>query len=98
MPDGHGNGAARRRHQRGVGRDRVVRQLVEGRIDGQFDRGDAVVLRGPDGAEVGRGLVAYDSNHAARIMGHSTSEIEALLGVKGRSEMVHRDDLALGVE
>ncbi len=68
------------------------------RIDGLFDRGDAVVLRGPDGAEVGRGLVAYDSTHAARIMGHSTSEIEALLGVKGRSEMVHRDDLALGVE
>ncbi|MFG1286940.1 glutamate 5-kinase [Xanthobacter versatilis] len=68
------------------------------RVEGLFDRGDAVVLRGPDGAEVGRGLVAYDSTHAARIMGRSTHEIEALLGVPGRSEMVHRDDMALGVE
>ncbi|MDI4664059.1 glutamate 5-kinase [Xanthobacter autotrophicus] len=68
------------------------------RVEGLFDRGDAVVLRGPDGAEVGRGLVAYDSTHAARIMGRSTHEIETLLGVPGRSEMVHRDDMALGVE
>ncbi|MFG1346033.1 glutamate 5-kinase [Xanthobacter autotrophicus DSM 431] len=68
------------------------------RIEGTFDRGDAVVMRGPDGAEVGRGLVAYDSTHAERIMGRSTPEIEALLGVQGRSEMVHRDDMALGVE
>jgi len=68
------------------------------RVEGNFDRGDAVVLRGPDGAEVGRGLVAHDAVHAARIIGRSTSEIEALLGVSGRSEMVHRDDMALGVE
>jgi glutamate 5-kinase len=68
------------------------------RIDGTFDRGDAVVLRAPDGAEVGRGLVAYDSQTAQRIMGHSTAEIEELLGISGRSEMVHRDDMALGVE
>src|SRR5207247_7397239 len=26
-------------------------------VDGSFARGDAVVIRGPDGAEVGRGLV-----------------------------------------
>ena len=68
------------------------------RVEGLFDRGDAVVLRGPDGAEVGRGLVAYDSTHAARIMGRTTPEIEAMLGGQGRSEMIHRDDMALGVE
>ncbi len=68
------------------------------KVEGSFDRGDAVILRGPDGGEVGRGLVAYDVTHALRIMGRSTAEIETLLGVKGRSEMVHRDDMALGVE
>jgi len=67
------------------------------RIEGAFDRGDAVILRAPDGAEVGRGLVAYDAAHALRIMGRSTAEIEALLGSTGRAEMVHRDDLVLGV-
>src|SRR5207247_3906057 len=33
-------------------------------VDGSFARGDAVVIRGPDGAEVGRGLVAYDADDA----------------------------------
>src|SRR5262249_25253923 len=34
------------------------------RVDGQFARGDAVIVRGPDGAEIGRGLVAYDAGDA----------------------------------
>jgi glutamate 5-kinase len=68
------------------------------RIEGQFDRGDAVVLRAPDGAEIGRALVAYDSNHAARIAGRSSRDIEAILGYAGRAEMVHRDDMALAAE
>src|SRR6188472_2374840 len=34
------------------------------RVDGDFGRGDAVVIRGPDGAELGRGLVAYDAPDA----------------------------------
>src|ERR1041385_1631452 len=31
------------------------------RVDGNFGRGDAVVIRGPAGAELGGGLVAYDA-------------------------------------
>src|ERR1700730_3649526 len=37
------------------------------RIDGQFARGDAVIVRGPDGAEIGRGLVAYDAGDADKL-------------------------------
>ena len=48
-----------------------------------------------DGAEVARGIVAYSDADAARIMGASSSEIEALLGFRGRDEMIHRDDLVL---
>ncbi len=66
------------------------------RIDGGFQRGDAVVIRGPDGAEIGRGLVAYDADDAAKIVRKSSSDIAAILGIEGRSEMVHRDDLVLG--
>jgi len=66
------------------------------RIDGIFARGDAVVIRGPDGAEVGRGLVAYDAEDAAKIKGRSSADILSILGFGGRTEMVHRDDLVVG--
>jgi glutamate 5-kinase len=65
------------------------------RIDGTFARGDAVVIRGPDGAEVGRGLVAYDVEDAAKIRGRSSADILSILGFGGRAEMVHRDDLVV---
>ena len=65
------------------------------RIDGAFARGDAVVIRGPDGAEIGRGLVAYDVEDAAKIRGRSSADILSILGFGGRSEMVHRDDLVI---
>src|SRR5271167_4195607 len=66
------------------------------RIDGQFARGDAVIVRGPDGAEIGRGLVAYDAGDAEKVKGRPSSDIMLLLGIEGRAEMIHRDDLALG--
>ncbi|HQS09752.1 MAG TPA: glutamate 5-kinase, partial [Xanthobacteraceae bacterium] len=66
------------------------------RVEGLFERGDAVLLRGPDGAEIGRGLVAYDSDHAERIIGRASAEIEAILGFQGRLELIHRDDMAVG--
>jgi glutamate 5-kinase len=65
-------------------------------VDGIFARGDAVVIRGPDGAEVGRGLVAYDAEDAAKIKGRSSADILSILGFGGRAEMVHRDDLVVG--
>jgi glutamate 5-kinase len=66
------------------------------RIEGSFARGDAVVIRGPDGAEVGRGLVAYDAADAAKLKGRSSADISAILGFGGRAAMVHRDDLVMG--
>src|SRR4029079_7075139 len=66
------------------------------RFDGDFGRADAVVIRGPDGAELGRGLVAYDAPDAVRIMRKSSSDIVLILGIEGRAEMVHRDDMVLG--
>lgn len=64
-------------------------------IDGQFSRGDTVAVLGPDGAELARGLAAYNDKDAQRIIGHKSGEIEALLGYRGREEMIHRDDLVL---
>ncbi len=66
------------------------------RVDGQFARGDAVVVRGPDTREIGRGLVAYDAEDAEKIKGRSSPDVMAILGISGRAEMIHRDDLVVG--
>ena len=68
------------------------------RVEGAFARGDAVIIRGPDGAEIGRGLSAYDADDAEKIRGRSSADIASILGFSGRTEMVHRDDLVVGRE
>jgi glutamate 5-kinase len=68
------------------------------KIDGTFGRGDAVLVRGPDGTEVGRGLVAYDADDADKIRGRSSADVMSILGFSGRTEIIHRDDLVLGGE
>jgi glutamate 5-kinase len=65
------------------------------RVDGEFSRGDAVVIRDLDGTEVGRGLVAYDAADAGKVMGLSSPEAKIVLGFEGRAEIVHRDDLVM---
>jgi glutamate 5-kinase len=65
------------------------------RVDGQFARGDAVVVRGPDTQEIGRGLVAYDAEDADKVKGRSSPDVMAILGISGRAEMIHRDDLVV---
>jgi len=62
---------------------------------GRFDRGDTVSVNGLDGVEVARGIIAYSDADAARIMGRKSSEIEGILGFRGRDEMIHRDDLVI---
>ena len=62
---------------------------------GRFDRGDTVSIIGPDGTEVARGICAYSDADAARIIGRQSTEIERVLGFRGRDEIVHRDDLVL---
>jgi glutamate 5-kinase len=64
-------------------------------IEGDFDRGDAVVVRNGDGREIARGLSAYSAADARALAGHKSGEIEAILGYRGRDEMIHRDDLVV---
>ncbi|HEX7775451.1 MAG TPA: PUA domain-containing protein, partial [Parvibaculum sp.] len=63
--------------------------------EGRFGRGDLVSVKDGEGREIARGLAAYSSEDAARIIGHNSGEIEQLLGFSGRAEMIHRDDLVL---
>ena len=65
------------------------------RVEGVFSRGDCVAIRDERGAEIGRGLIAYDALHAERIRGRNSRDIAHILGTAGRAEMIHRDDMAL---
>jgi glutamate 5-kinase len=64
-------------------------------VAGDFARGDLVRVINPAGHEVGRGLTAYSANDAAKIIGHKSRDIEAILGYRGRDEIIHRDDLVM---
>ena len=64
-------------------------------VVGDFRRGDVVTLAGANGEELGRGLAAYASDEAAEIIGCRSAQIEPKLGYRGRTVMVHRDDLVL---
>lgn len=64
-------------------------------IEGQFGRGDAVLIKDMAGRELGKGLIAYSSEDATRILGQKTHTIETILGFKGRNVLIHRDDLVM---
>ena len=82
----------------------AARALAEGKsllpagvtaVEGDFDCGDAVIVRGPDGVDLAHGLIAYAAGEARCIMGRRSSETEALLGYRGRAALIHRNDLAM---
>ncbi len=64
-------------------------------VEGRFERGDPVLVRDGQGRVLARGLSAYASEDAARIIGHRSAAIAEILGWRGRDELIHRDDLAL---
>ena len=64
-------------------------------VAGHFERGDCVALMAADGQEIGRGLSAYASTEAQRMIGLTSDAMENELGYRGRAEMVHRDDMVL---
>jgi glutamate 5-kinase len=82
----------------------AVRALLNGKsllpvgvagVTGDFRRGDVVSITGPDGTEHGRGLAEYSDSEASQLIGCQSEQIEEKLGYRGRSVMVHRDELVL---
>ena len=78
-----------------LGRGRSLLPAGVRQVTGRFSRGDTVAIVTMSGLEIARGLCAYDAADAEIIAGRKSSEIEALLGLTGRDEMVHRDDLVM---
>jgi glutamate 5-kinase len=64
-------------------------------VIGNFRRGDVVTVVAPDGVELGRGLAEYGNADALRLRGCQSEAIEEKLGYRGRSVMIHRDEMVL---
>ena len=64
-------------------------------VVGNFRRGDVVTIVDASGNEIGRGLAEYSDEDAQRLVGCLSEDIEEKLGYRGRSVMVHRDELVL---
>lgn len=64
-------------------------------IAGLFQRGDNLRILNADGEEIARGLAAWSSAEAQQMLGKNSRAIAELFGVRGREELVHRDDLVM---
>lgn len=64
-------------------------------LSGSFARGDVVACVDGQGAEVARGMINYNAEEAAKIIGGSSDQIEAVLGYQGDKELIHRDNLVV---
>lgn len=82
----------------------AIRALRDGRsllpvgvtsVTGKFERGDIVSVTAKSGAELGRGLAEYGSDDANKLLGCRSEDIEERLGYRGRSVMLHRDEMVV---
>ena len=64
-------------------------------VDGEFKRGDAVAVRGAQGAVLAHGLAEYGADECRKLLGRKNSEQAELLGYAPRSAVVHRDQMVL---
>jgi glutamate 5-kinase len=64
-------------------------------VEGDFQRGDVVRIKGPDGVEFARGLSNYATAEVEQIKGAHTAQIVSILGYKHYDEVIHRDNLSL---
>jgi glutamate 5-kinase len=64
-------------------------------VEGDFAAGDPVDLVDEFGRAVARGLVNFDAAELPALLGRSTRELAAELGVGYEREIVHRDDLVV---
>jgi glutamate 5-kinase len=64
-------------------------------VKGEFGRGQVVTCVDEAGKPLARGLTNYASSEVRRIMRHSSTEIERILGFVEGPELIHRDNMVL---
>ena len=62
---------------------------------GKFDRGDTILILGPDRSQVACGITSYGSDEVAKIKGHHSHRIGELAGSHYGDEVVHRNNMVI---
>lgn len=62
-------------------------------IDGNFDKGDTLVIFNDKKIEIARGLSNYNSEDLKKILGKKSEQIEVILGYMDKPEVIHRNNL-----
>ncbi len=65
------------------------------KLDGDFKRGDLIIIKDATGATVGQGLTAYAFDDAIKIVGCNSEVIKDILGYSRGRSLVHRNDMVL---
>ena len=66
-------------------------------VEGMFDKGDCVEIIGAYGV-FAKGLCNYTADEVRQIMGHSSENIELILGFHDFSSVIHRDNLVITLD
>lgn len=64
-------------------------------VEGVFQRGELVACCDHAGKTIAKGLVNYNAQETAQIMGKSSEVIQATLGYVDEYELIHRDNLVV---
>jgi glutamate 5-kinase len=64
-------------------------------VEGEFHKGELLMLVDPQGREIARGLSNFNSQDTRRIAGRRSDELESILGQVHYEEIIHVDNLVL---
>ena len=63
------------------------------RVEGEFERGETVLILNKAGEEIALGLANYNAESMNLLIGHHSAEIEDLLGFSYGNEFIHHDNM-----
>jgi glutamate 5-kinase len=65
------------------------------KINGNFEKGEAVFVKDEDGNHIASGITSYSSYEAERIIGKNSNELKEILGKTAKKELIHIDNLVM---
>ena len=63
--------------------------------EGIYERGEIIQCMNQENIEIAKGLINYSNKEIEKIMGHTSNEIESLLGYINESNLIHRDNMVI---
>lgn len=82
----------------------AVRALMQGKsllpagvteVKGNFERGDTIAIKAPDGTIIAKGIAGYSAAEAKKIRGQKSDALAAILGYAPHDTLIHRDNMAM---